>query len=98
MIYTLLEETYTEDSDNSLSDVRALDDDFFRMKFESSSYEEEITDDSVNWGHLKRKLTDNIVEEKEGAARIKRTHWISCYEKNREDKNQEKGIVREQNK
>jgi len=37
MIYTLLEENYTEDSDNSLSDVRALDGDFFRMKFESSS-------------------------------------------------------------
>jgi hypothetical protein len=28
MIYVLLEENYTEDSDNSLSGARALDDDF----------------------------------------------------------------------
>ena len=44
----LFEETDTEDSGNSLSDVSALDDDFARMQFESSSSEEEVTDDGMD--------------------------------------------------
>lgn len=39
------EETDSEDSRNSQSDVRSLDDDFARIQFESSSCEEEITND-----------------------------------------------------
>ncbi len=34
------EETDTENSENSLSDVSSVDDDFSRMQFESSSSEE----------------------------------------------------------
>ncbi len=41
------EETDTEDSGHLLSDVSSLDDDFARMQFESSSYEE-VTDDTVD--------------------------------------------------
>ncbi len=61
---------YTEDSDNSMSDVNALIDNFVRMQFESSSSGEEITNDNVDLGHLKRTLADNIVEAKEGAGHI----------------------------
>jgi hypothetical protein len=42
------EETDTEDSAYSLIDVNALGDDFARMRFESSTSEEEVTDDDVN--------------------------------------------------
>jgi hypothetical protein len=42
------EETDTEDSTYSLIDMNALDDDFDRMWFESSSSEEEVIDDDVN--------------------------------------------------
>jgi hypothetical protein len=70
MLYMSLEKTYTEDSDNSLSNVSALVDDFVRMQFESSSSGEEITNDNVDLDHLTRKLDDNIVEVKEGAAHI----------------------------
>jgi hypothetical protein len=41
----LFQETDTEDSGNSLSDVSSLDDDFDRIQFESSSSQEEVTDD-----------------------------------------------------
>ncbi len=70
MLYKSLEKNYTEDSDNSLSDVNALIDNFVRMQFESSSSGEEITNDNVDLGHLKRTLADNIVDAKEGAGHI----------------------------
>ncbi len=41
----LFEETDTEESGNSQSDVSSLDDGFSRMQFESSSSEEQVTDD-----------------------------------------------------
>ncbi|CAF3939773.1 unnamed protein product [Rotaria sordida] len=41
------EETDTENSEKSLSDVSSLDDDFARMLFESSS-SEEVTDDDLD--------------------------------------------------
>ena len=43
-----VEETDTESSGNSLSDVSSLDDDFGRMQFESSSFEEEVADDDLD--------------------------------------------------
>ena len=39
----LFGQTDTEESDDSPSDVRKLDDDFSRMQFESSSSEEQVT-------------------------------------------------------
>ena len=42
----LFEETDTEESGNSQSDVSSLDDGFSRMQFESSSSEEQVTDDN----------------------------------------------------
>ncbi|CAF1340376.1 unnamed protein product [Adineta steineri] len=42
------EEASTEDSPDSLSEVRVLDDDFARMHFESASSDEEVTDDEVD--------------------------------------------------
>ena len=41
----LFEETDTEESGNSQSDVSSLDDGFSRMQFESTSSEEKVTDD-----------------------------------------------------
>ena len=43
----LFEETYTEESGDSQSDVSSLDDGFSRMQFESTS-SEEVTDDGDN--------------------------------------------------
>lgn len=42
----LFEETDTEESGNSQSDVSSLDDGFSRIQFESTSSEEQVTDDS----------------------------------------------------
>ncbi|CAF2617863.1 unnamed protein product [Rotaria sp. Silwood2] len=44
-ICMLFEETDTEESGNSLSDLSSLDNDFSKMQFESSSSEEEVTND-----------------------------------------------------
>jgi len=41
----LFEETDTEESSDSQSDVSSLDNGFSRMQFESSSSEEQVTDD-----------------------------------------------------
>ncbi len=54
----LFEETDTEESGDSQSDVSSLDDGFSRMQFESSSSEEQFTDDgdddmdSQVWGEI----------------------------------------------
>ena len=42
------EETDTENSENSLSDVSSLDDDFARMQFESSSSKEVTENDDIS--------------------------------------------------
>jgi hypothetical protein len=70
MIYMSLNETYTEDSDNSLSDVSALDDDFVRMQSESPNLQEEVIDDNVDLRYSSRKLTVPMLEEKERVTRI----------------------------
>ena len=44
-IYMLFEETDTEESGDSQSNVSSLDDGFSRMQFKSSSSEEKVTDD-----------------------------------------------------
>ena len=46
-IYIIFEETDTEESGDSQSDVSSLDDGFSRMQFESTSFED-VTDDNVN--------------------------------------------------
>ncbi len=53
-IYMLFEETDTEESGNSDSDVSSLDNVFSRMQFESSSSEEQVTDDrdDLMWIHM----------------------------------------------
>ncbi len=53
LIYTLSEETDTEDSRNSLSDVSYLYDDFSRMQFESSNTSRGVIDED---GSLRKKL------------------------------------------
>ncbi len=47
-IHMLFEATDTEESSNSLRDVSSLDNDFSKMQFESSSFDEEVTDDDVD--------------------------------------------------
>ncbi len=42
------EESETEESASSLSEVSSLDDDFIRMDLESGNFNEEITDDEVD--------------------------------------------------
>ena len=44
-IYMLFEETDTEESGDSHSDVSSLDDGFSRIQFESSSSEKQVTGD-----------------------------------------------------
>ena len=44
-IYMLFEETDTEESVDSQSDVNSLDNGFSRVQFQSSSSEEQVTDD-----------------------------------------------------
>jgi hypothetical protein len=48
IFYMSSEETSTEDSIGSRSEVNSLNDDFVRMHFESTSSDEDITEDEVD--------------------------------------------------
>jgi hypothetical protein len=48
IIHMSFEESETEESGSSLSEVSFLDDDFVRMDLESGNSDEEITDDEVD--------------------------------------------------
>jgi hypothetical protein len=82
------EDTDSEDSRNSQSDVSSLDDDFARIQFESSSSEDEITDDdrdSQVWTEIESE-TDaefqedhGIVEEVPATSEDNTINPIDCY-------------------
>jgi hypothetical protein len=48
IVHMSFEESETEESASSLSEVSSLDDDFVRMDLESGNSDEEITDDEVD--------------------------------------------------
>ncbi|CAF1440967.1 unnamed protein product [Adineta ricciae] len=82
------EETDSEDSRNSQSDVSSLDDDFARMQFESSSSEEEISDDdrdSQVWNEIESESDaefqedHGIVEEVPTTSEDNTINPIDCY-------------------
>jgi len=68
-IYMLFEETDTEESRDSQSDVSSLDDGFSRMQFESSSSEKQVTDDddddadSQVWGEIESESDTEFSED-----------------------------------
>jgi Tfp pilus assembly protein FimV len=82
------EETDTENSGNSLSDVSSLDDDFARMQFESPSSEEEVTDDDLRsqvWNEIESdsdaefQEDHGIVEEVTPTSEDNTINSIDCY-------------------
>jgi len=48
IVHTSFEESETEESASSLSEMRSLNDDFVRMDLESGNSDEEITDEEVD--------------------------------------------------
>lgn len=62
------EDTDTEDSVDSFSEVRSLDDSFARMYFESGSSEDDVRNDEVNsnvWSKIDPNLTVNLWKTRE---------------------------------
>ncbi|CAF1601898.1 unnamed protein product [Didymodactylos carnosus] len=60
------EETDSEESINSRSEVSSLDDDFDSIHLESESSDEEVTDDEVDsnvWNEIKPESDDEFVED-----------------------------------
>ena len=91
-IYMLFEETDTEESHDSQSDVSSLDDGFSKMQFESSSSEEQVTDDddddaaySLVWSEIESEsdaefLEDyGMVEEVQANSEDSTINPIDCY-------------------
>jgi len=82
------EETDTEHSGNSLSDVSSLNDDFAGMQFESSSSDEQATDDDVDsqvWGEIESASDaefsedHGMVEEVPTSSEDSTINPIDCY-------------------
>jgi hypothetical protein len=48
IVHMSFEETDTEESASSLSEVSSLDDDFARLQFETASSDEEVTNDEMD--------------------------------------------------
>ncbi|CAF1550247.1 unnamed protein product, partial [Didymodactylos carnosus] len=60
------EETDSEESISSRSEVSSLDDDFDSIHLESESSDEEVTDDEVDsnvWNEIKPESDDEFVED-----------------------------------
>ena len=61
------EEASTGDSVDSLSEVSSLDDDFAKMHFESTSFDEEVTDDEVYsngvWSEIESESDGEFLED-----------------------------------
>ena len=82
------EETDTEGSRSTSSDVSSLDDDFARMQFESSTSEEEVTDDDRDvqvWNEIDSESDaefqedHGIVEEVTPTSEDNTINPIDCY-------------------
>jgi hypothetical protein len=82
------EETDTEESVSSLSEVSSLDDDFDRIHLESESSDEEVTNDEFDsnvWNEIKPESDDEfmedhgLVEEVTSASEDDMVNPIDCY-------------------
>jgi len=85
----MFEETDTAEISNSLNDVSSLDHDFSKIQFESSSFEEEVTDDDdvdlQAWDEIESEsdaefLEDHgIFEEVSATSEDSKINPIDCY-------------------
>lgn len=66
MVYMSFEETDTDESASSLSEVSSLDDDFDQMRLESGSSDSEVTDeevDSRSWIEIESDSDEEFLED-----------------------------------
>ncbi len=82
------EETYTEESASSLSELSFLDDDLDRMHVESGSSDEEISDDEMSsnvWKEIESESDEEfmedhgLIEEVTSASEDNMVNPIDCY-------------------
>jgi hypothetical protein len=88
----LFEEMDTEESGNSQSDVSSLDNDFSRVRFESSSAEEQVMDDDGDddahlhvWGEIESESDAEfseeygMMEELSAKSEVSTNNPVDCY-------------------
>ena len=78
------EDTDTEDSTSSLSEVTSLDDDFDTMHPESDSSDEEVTDDDMDsppWDEIEAEFLEDygLIEEVTSISKDNTVNPIDCH-------------------